>query len=647
MNSSADKFQVDLAGIIRLLGDSLYSGPHVVIRELCQNGLDAVTQRGDDVDERPAVQLVTTSDPEPTLYCLDSGIGLTPADISEFLATVGRSSKRREDQPLAELVGQFGIGLLSAFLIGDQIDLFSQVSSGETVSWVGKSDGTFVTREAHSLDQWCDECGVGQAADDLRSWFASGCGTVLKIVPKPHHQQWVKADTVKLHAERALSGVQQRIQLVADGGEVTNIAPTPQPWDLPADELHTWAEDFLSGPVLDTMPLNIPALGLRGMAAIPASQVPPSVQPQHVARVKGVTVDSACSALLPPWAFFVKVLVDSSHLNPTTSRESVRDDEQLDTVRGELSRQILSWVVRLSRDDRTKTQFLRQHSTGLMGVCMTCDEETLLRLMGVVEYETTLGHATLPRLIESHEAVYVASTVDEFRQVAAVASQVGVCVVNGGYTFAQESALRGAQFLPQGERVSLLEPDQLRADLLDPHPDDQQAIAELVRNTPHALSGPDVELVGKVFAPNSVAALLLKSTQSQRDDHRLQLEDEAEDEFTALLKQTAPKVKSRPQLVINTSNAAVQDLLRLRSESTIASALLQSIYARALLHGQHPVSPADARLIDRSMSVLFQLASSNADATRDTTTDGLDAQDGPGAHDDLGAHDGLGESGGE
>lgn len=619
-----DKFQVDLAGIIRLLGDSLYSGPHVVIRELCQNGLDAVTQRGDCADVRPAVQLIPLTGDSPGLLCLDSGIGLTPESIEQFLATVGRSSKRRDDEPLADLVGQFGIGLLSAFLIADQIELFSKVDSGDVVSWVGSSDGTFSTTTTCSLTEWCGNAHSDTVNARLSAWFEHGPGTVLRIVPRPHHREWVSPQVVTKHAQEALSGVSRRIVLVDSDDHDTVIAPTVQPWEMSRLELRSWSEDFVQSPVLDTLTLSIPALGLRGVAVIPAHRVPPTVQAQHVARIKGVTVDDECSSLLPPWAFFVKLLVDCVHLNPTTSRESIRDDEQLETVRTELSRQLLSWIVGLSRDRLSRQQFLKYHATGLMGVALSCDEDTLGRLMEVIEFETTLGTATLPQLLDDHDTIHVASSVDEFRQVATVASQVGICVINGGYTFAQETVLRAARIIPAGDKVSMLAPDQLRADLMDPHPDDSRALTELIRAVPEALAGPDVDLMGKVFVPNSVAAILLTSVQAQRDDHRLTLESEVDDEFSQLLKQTAPAKTARPQLVLNTSNSTIQEVLRSRSRPELAAALLQSVYARALLHGQHPVSPADARLIDRSMGVLVKLASAAAGVESVDSSDNRD-----------------------
>ena len=91
-----DTFQVDLRGLVDLLSHHLYSSPKVYVRELLQNGIDAVTMRG-ATDDRPAI-LLTGADQstDGRMHCFDSGVGLDDSDVRTFLATIGRSSKRDE-----------------------------------------------------------------------------------------------------------------------------------------------------------------------------------------------------------------------------------------------------------------------------------------------------------------------------------------------------------------------------------------------------------------------------------------------------------------------------------------------------------------------------------------------------------------------
>jgi molecular chaperone HtpG len=117
-------FQVDLRGVVDLLSHHLYASPRVYLRELLQNAVDAITARQLAEPEAPA--LVSIEPPEltgdGTLRVSDSGIGLTESEVHELLATIGRSSKK-DDLGFArrEFLGQFGIGLLSCFLVADEI----------------------------------------------------------------------------------------------------------------------------------------------------------------------------------------------------------------------------------------------------------------------------------------------------------------------------------------------------------------------------------------------------------------------------------------------------------------------------------------------------------------------------------------------
>ncbi len=79
-----------------------------------------------------------------TLRIADTGIGLTEEQVHEFLATIGRSSKR-DDFGFArhDFLGQFGIGLLSCFLVADEIHVETRAADAPTVHWIGYADGRY------------------------------------------------------------------------------------------------------------------------------------------------------------------------------------------------------------------------------------------------------------------------------------------------------------------------------------------------------------------------------------------------------------------------------------------------------------------------------------------------------------------------
>lgn len=150
MNDEAQQstFQVDLRGLVDLLSHHLYSSPRLYGRELLQNGVDAVTARG-GLDSRLAV-LLTGADvsADGRMHCFNSGTGLDADDIGTFLATIGRSSKRGDlGEARADLLGQFGIGPLSAFLVTDEIEVVSRKGDGPVARWRGRADGSALYRE--------------------------------------------------------------------------------------------------------------------------------------------------------------------------------------------------------------------------------------------------------------------------------------------------------------------------------------------------------------------------------------------------------------------------------------------------------------------------------------------------------------------
>src|SRR5690606_14320956 len=145
-------FQVALRGVVDLLARHLYSSPRVYLRELLQNAVDAITARGALGDTDGPARIVLRPLVGGGLEVHDTGVGLTRDEAHELLATIGRSSKRDVELGTGreEFLGQFGIGLLSAFMVADEIELVSRsarpsVAGGPAapVRWRGRSDGRY------------------------------------------------------------------------------------------------------------------------------------------------------------------------------------------------------------------------------------------------------------------------------------------------------------------------------------------------------------------------------------------------------------------------------------------------------------------------------------------------------------------------
>ena len=152
---TVERFQVNLGGLVEVLSQHLYSGPQVYLRELVQNAADAVAARRLIDPDAPATVRLEPWVNEPGLTVTDTGIGMTYAQAEELLATIGQSSKRDAvfGEGRQEFVGQFGIGLLAAFLISDTIEVHSRAAGHPAIRWEGRSDGTFRLTELDGDEQ--------------------------------------------------------------------------------------------------------------------------------------------------------------------------------------------------------------------------------------------------------------------------------------------------------------------------------------------------------------------------------------------------------------------------------------------------------------------------------------------------------------
>ncbi len=140
------QFKVDLKGIIRLLSDNLYSSEQVFLRELLQNSADAILARkkADKTFQEGKITVTYRKEQEGALLTFqDNGIGLDEEEIHTFLSVIGQSSKRGEETR-GSYIGQFGIGLLSCFLVAGEIKVITRsVREEKGYQWVGKNDGSY------------------------------------------------------------------------------------------------------------------------------------------------------------------------------------------------------------------------------------------------------------------------------------------------------------------------------------------------------------------------------------------------------------------------------------------------------------------------------------------------------------------------
>ncbi|MFC7615116.1 HSP90 family protein [Actinokineospora soli] len=470
-------FQVDLRGVVDLLSHHLYSSPRVYLRELLQNAVDATTARG--VPEGIAI----TAD-GARLTVEDGGIGLTEAQVHEFLATIGRSAKR-DDLGFArhEFLGQFGIGLLSAFVVADEVTVVTRAEGSPAVEWVGRADGTY-------------RIGPGQR---------DRVGTTVTLTPLPGAEQWYAPPTVTELV--AMYGGMLPYDVTVNGAVVN----TPVPWqhgdrDLRRAELVGFAQESLGFTPFDVVELDVPEAGLTGVAYVLPFSANPAQRAGHRVYLKRMLLAESAEGLLPDWAFFARCVVDATELRPTASREALYADPLLDETRQALGDQLRGWLVGLARTDPDRlTRFLGVHHLGVKALALH-DDDMLTLVDQWWPMETNVGRMTTADFRARYGALRYTATADDFRQLAGVAAAQDIAVINGGYTYDGELIERMATL---GATVERLDPTDLatRFDAVDPAV--ELGLRPFLSTAQRAMDKLGCEVVLRAFEPASLPVLYL------------------------------------------------------------------------------------------------------------------------------------------
>ncbi|MFJ9691294.1 HSP90 family protein [Kitasatospora sp. NPDC101183] len=616
--TSAHTFQVDLRGLVDLLSHHLYSSPRVYLRELMQNAVDAISARR-ALDPQAPASITVRADDE--LSITDTGIGLTEQDVHTFLATIGRSSKRDADGRLdgdglakarGDFIGQFGIGLLACFVVADEITVVTRHAGSPdapVIEWRGMSDGSYTIRT-------------------LPSSAKPEPGTTVTLAPRADAAEWTRPARVISLARDFGSLLRHDVTVVDAGGTEHRINRTP-PWAerhaspiTRREALTAYCRETFDFAPLDTIDLDLPLVGLRGVAYVLPDAAPPSRRNGHRVHLKGMLLSDQAPELLPDWAFFVRCVVDTDGLRPTASREGLYADETLAAVRDALGARIRDWLTGLSASDPALLhRFLSVHHLAVKELARY-DDELLRMMLPWLPFETTDGNVTLDEFARAHPVVLVTRTVEEFRQVAPIAGAAGLGVVNGGYTYDRDLVHRLPEIRP-GVSVSDLDPGTVTA-----HLDTVDPAAELAANAFLAIAREvvgrfDCDVALRSFHPTNAPALLLDNREARHERTRAQLADEADGLWADILGSLRAEVP-RAQLVLNHLNPLVRRAATVTSRELAVTAV-EALYGQAVLMTRRPLKASESALLNRSFISLLDHAMLGHEAAGASGTDEKEA----------------------
>ncbi|KAM9865184.1 Chaperone protein HtpG [Leucobacter aridicollis] len=606
----SERFQVDLSGMVDLLSRHLYSGPQVYLRELIQNAVDAVTARAAmEPSAAVRIRLQTGVDEvgNATLEVSDTGIGLTSDEATELLATIGRSSKR--DAALgtgrAEFIGQFGIGMLAAFMVAEEIEFTSRSAKPGTVPirWQGRADGTFDVTE------------LPDAGPEVE------IGTTVRLTARRDMSHWLANETViglaREYGSLLPFDIAVRVPF-EDGG---HGAPEETTWRRVTEPELPWRIEYPSGSArsralteycertfgftpLGHIDLELPVAGVSGVAFILPQAVTPG-SGQHRVYMKRMLLSARTDRVLPEWAFFIRAVIDSDTLSPTASREQLHDDEILLGVRDALGEQVKRWALdTLRTPSRLTQQVLQTHHLALRAIALT-DSDMLSLVSEVLPFETSDGPMTLAAVAAQGELVYT-STTEAFHRVAAVARAQGLVVVNAGYVY--DSDLLAKLASKPGWNVRELTSSDLVQVLGMPGVEREMEAAGALSVARGVLADEDCDAILRAFEPETVPAMLLRDSEGEHKRDLDRERGETPDLWDGLLDSFAGESEGRTRTLVLNDRSPVARRLLASPGSAVFDAGLRSLYLSAVMLAGEGLRSAESAALSDSLGVLLDAA---------------------------------------
>jgi len=589
--SSDHHFQVDLRG-------------DVYIREMLQNAVDAINARKIDnpaFEGRVQLEVVESKDgAPPTLVVHDNGIGLTMSEVHEFLATIGQSSKRgaisRES-----FIGQFGIGLLSAFVVCEEIVVITRSVHPEsiTIEWKGRADGTYSVRELS---------------------FDTEPGTQVFLRAKPGSFEYFDLEFIKDRAAHFGGHLPIPIEISCGGRrEAINTVP---PWEL-ADTrkqsltaaLLEYGRDTFEMDLLDAIPLKSESGSVTGVAYVLPHATPMAAKKTHRVYLKNMLLSESVEGLLPDWAFFVKCVVNATNLSPTASREAFHEDENLERTRDELGACLRKYLINLAEHDRARlNRIIDLHFLPIKGLAVE-DDEFFEMFIDWLPFETTLGEMRAEEFRGRKTPVRYVSSRDQFRQISGVAAAQNMCIINTCYTYDTELIEKLARIFP-GQEVEQVDVSELAQDFDDLTLEEREEMFELIRLANVALQPYRCEVDVKKFKPVSLPTLYVSNDAATFQRSVDQAKDIADEMWSGLLDNISAGAfsSSNAQLCLNYRNELIRKLAKVTDRTRLQRSL-EMLYVQALLLGHYPLKEQEMSLLNDGLLSMIEFSMDPGDQT--------------------------------
>lgn len=369
MPAESRRFEAEVAQVLHLVTHSLYSHKEIFLRELVSNASDALDKlrfaaiaEPTLIDGDGELRIEIDIDREArTLTIRDNGIGMSSDEVVENIGTIARSGTRRFLEALSadaradsRLIGQFGVGFYSAFIVADRVKLATRRASDDAAAGV----------------EWVSD---GSAEYTIESLERPGRGTAIVLHLKEGEDEfldpWALRRLVSKYSDHIGFPIRMR-QLVdgKPGEEWETVNHASALWTRPKVELKNedyegfyqslshgmgeplaWTHNRIEGSQSYTMLLYVPA-------AMPMDALFGGRDERQGLKlyVRRVFIMDAAQDLLPPWLRFVRGVVDSDDLPLNVSREILQENRLVAQIRSATIKRVLDLLDKLAADEPEK-----------------------------------------------------------------------------------------------------------------------------------------------------------------------------------------------------------------------------------------------------------------------------------------------------
>lgn len=580
------QFQVNMKGMIELLSEHIYSSPTVFIRELLQNGMDAVTVRkGIDEQFKGAINVTFEGD---RLIFQDNGVGLTQEDVHQFLSVIGQSSKRGE---LADkdLIGKFGIGLLSCLVVSEAIVVESRsLYREESVRWTGRADGTYNVEMIDLLP----EVGTKVILDAKKAW-----------------KSLFKKDEVKQNILFYGSALPIEVNLI-ENGEVDQILNGNPVWLDPEstkEELLVYGKEVFKTKFLDVFRLQSDAGELQGVAFIIPNKVNTTATKEHKIFLKRMYLCDQASNLLPEWTSFVRCVINANALQPTASRESLMNNTVLQETKKELSVCFKDYLKSLSLTDiDTLEKIINIHHMFIKALAAS-DSEIMNLFEDYLPFETNQGMLAFGDIKESVDKIYFTPSLDDFRQIRRIAGSQKKLVINAAYSYETDLIEKIKRSHPELS-IEKINPNDILEEFEDAV-ESEELIEKFVLAANKILKKHFCRAEVKRFEPKDTTAIYIANEDAIASKN-IQSLSQTSNPFASTLHHFKKKEEVMPTLCFNQQSDLVTKVMHI-DDQELFEALINVLYVQALMLGGYTINKKEMDTFNDALYQFMILGMSN------------------------------------